>query len=246
MAGGQHTPGCFGAASRNVDADSRGPSTCTQSSASSSVPRPSGWNIRDIAEVAPDRIQQGRVFRSSQVFDQEAVVELKIRSAVDLRKSGRRVSRAAKRHEDPFQPAVLKENVGEAAHKAAEQLRIRSKDTESRTASVDHDTLQDAGLEVYHVELLPPRTKLVIFWRVPLRAKLKTLGAVFCCRSPESVMAPVVADPKVLGYAELYKLMLDQVRMYACKHARTPVHWYACTPVRLYSCGFPQLRRPPP
>ncbi len=32
------------------------------------VMRPSGWNIRDIAEVDPERLLSGRVYRSSQVF----------------------------------------------------------------------------------------------------------------------------------------------------------------------------------
>lgn len=63
------------------------------------------------------------------------------------------------------------------------------------------------------VELIPPKVKMAIFWRVPQRVKWKTIAAALTCKSPQDVMAPVVADPKALGYARLYCLMLDRVRL---------------------------------
>lgn len=64
------------------------------------------------------------------------------------------------------------------------------------------------------VELIPPKVKLAIFWRVPQRVKWKTIAAALSCKSPQDVMAPVVADPAALGYARLYCLMLDRVRRF--------------------------------
>ncbi len=61
------------------------------------------------------------------------------------------------------------------------------------------------------MELLPPRVKLSIFWRMPRRLKWAALRAALACRKPQRVMAPAVADPRVLGYATLYCLMLDRV-----------------------------------
>lgn len=61
------------------------------------------------------------------------------------------------------------------------------------------------------VELLPPRLKLAIFWKVPARLKWETIRAVATCRSAQEVMAPAVADPAALGLSRLYCLMLDHV-----------------------------------
>lgn len=62
------------------------------------------------------------------------------------------------------------------------------------------------------VDLLPPRMKLQIFVDMPWRIRLKTCLAPLAGKSPQEVMTPAVADPTYLGYAKLYRMMLDLVR----------------------------------
>ena len=61
------------------------------------------------------------------------------------------------------------------------------------------------------VDLLPPRMKLQIFVDMPWRVRLKTCVAPLTGKSPQQVMTPAVADPTYLGYARLYRMMLDLV-----------------------------------
>ncbi len=62
------------------------------------------------------------------------------------------------------------------------------------------------------MDLLPPRMKLQIFVDMPWRIRLKTCLAPLAGKSPQEVMTPAVADPTYLGYAKLYRMMLDLVR----------------------------------
>ncbi len=61
------------------------------------------------------------------------------------------------------------------------------------------------------MDLLPPRMKLQIFVDMPWRIRLKTCLAPLAGKSPQEVMTPAVADPTYLGYAKLYRMMLDLV-----------------------------------
>lgn len=60
-------------------------------------------------------------------------------------------------------------------------------------------------------DLVPTKVKAYIFYRMPRKTKLKTIFAPLWGISPEAVMAPAVADEAQLGYAKLYRLLLDHV-----------------------------------
>ena len=53
---------------------------------------------------------------------------------------------------------------------------------------------------------------------MPMHVKLKTIFAPAMGDSQEAVMTPAVADPSKLGYAKLYRLMLDHV-CFCCSSA---------------------------
>ena len=72
------------------------------------------------------------------------------------------------------------------------------------------------------MDLLPPRMKLQIFVDMPWRIRLKTCLAPLAGKSPQEVMTPAVADPTYLGYAKLYRMMLDLVRVITSAVAPVP------------------------
>ena len=61
--------------------------------------------------------------------------------------------------------------------------------------------------------LVDSKLRLFIFGCVPMAVKLKTMFAPAMGTSQEAVMAPAVADSSKLGYAKLYRLMLDYVSL---------------------------------
>ena len=66
--------------------------------------------------------------------------------------------------------------------------------------------------------------KLQIFVDMPWRIRLKTCLAPLAGKSPQEVMTPAVADPTYLGYAKLYRMMLDlvSVKPRECNAALVP------------------------
>ncbi|KAL3147399.1 hypothetical protein ABBQ38_014465 [Trebouxia sp. C0009 RCD-2024] len=64
---------------------------------------------------------------------------------------------------------------------------------------------------VYHASLVDSKLRLFIFGHVPMAVKLRTVLAPAMGTNREAVMAPAVADASKLGYAKLYRLILDHV-----------------------------------
>lgn len=62
--------------------------------------------------------------------------------------------------------------------------------------------------------LVDSKLRLFIFGHVPIMTKLRTILAPAMGTSHEAVMAPAVADSSKLGYAKLYRLMLDHVSLH--------------------------------
>ena len=97
------------------------------------------------------------------------------------------------------------------------------------------------------MDLLPPRMKLQIFVDMPWRIRLKTCLAPLAGKSPQEVMTPAVADPTYLGYAKLYRMMLDLVcitlRRSQCtsQHACYRVHALLAFQRLLQQCRWLQL-----
>ena len=58
--------------------------------------------------------------------------------------------------------------------------------------------------------------RMLIFYEVPLRVKLRTIVAPILGTTREAVMAPAVADSSKLGYTKLYRLLLDHVSSISC------------------------------
>lgn len=74
------------------------------------------------------------------------------------------------------------------------------------------DTTYGIHADVYHVDLLPLVVQLLIMWQLPATLKLQVVSAALRKREPDRLVAGAVADPKVVGYAKLYKFMLDHAR----------------------------------
>ena len=66
--------------------------------------------------------------------------------------------------------------------------------------------------QVYHVDLLPGIVSLFIFIALPHRLQLKVIYLALRRRHPEPVVAAAVADPRVLGYFKLYKIILSRAK----------------------------------
>ena len=60
-------------------------------------------------------------------------------------------------------------------------------------------------------DLVPNKVKAYIFMGMPRKIKLMTVCAPLMGKSPESIMAPAVADAQSMGYSKLYRLLLDHV-----------------------------------
>lgn len=73
------------------------------------------------------------------------------------------------------------------------------------------DTAYNQGL-LSAANLVDSKLRLFIFGHAPMLVKLRTIFAPAMGTSQEAVMAPALADPSKLGYAKLYRLMLDHVR----------------------------------
>mmetsp|Transcript_6664 Transcript_6664/g.19189 ORF Transcript_6664/g.19189 Transcript_6664/m.19189 type:complete len:334 (+) Transcript_6664:230-1231(+) len=184
------------------------------------VQRPTGYNIRDIAEVDPQRLRQGLVFRSSEIFSPAALHDLRIQSAVDLRKAGRRDSRAAKRGDDPR--VLPADRSTDASGKETSRFRLKS--VRDRKVAAGEHTLSELGITVFHIELLPPRAKLRILWLAPRPLKWRVLRSLLTCGSPREVLAPAVADSSQIGYGKLYCLILDCSKPLICRALKVFSH----------------------
>ncbi len=60
-------------------------------------------------------------------------------------------------------------------------------------------------------DLVPWRTKLRVFGKLPAGYKMKAIGELVHLRNPEKLIAGAVVDPDVMGPNILYKLLLDHV-----------------------------------
>ena len=64
---------------------------------------------------------------------------------------------------------------------------------------------------LFTADLVPWRTKLRVFGKLPAGYKMKALGELAHLRNPEKLIAGAVVDPDVMGPNILYKLLLDHV-----------------------------------
>lgn len=73
---------------------------------------------------------------------------------------------------------------------------------------------------IYHANLVDSKLRLFIFGHVPMFVKLRTVLAPALGTTQEAVMAPAVADSSKLGYAKLYRLILDHSQKEIAKALR--------------------------
>ena len=64
--------------------------------------------------------------------------------------------------------------------------------------------------QVYHVDLLPGMVSVFIFAALPHRLQGKVIYLALRRRHPEPVVAAAVADPRIMGYLKLYKILLQR------------------------------------
>ena len=64
--------------------------------------------------------------------------------------------------------------------------------------------------QVYHVDLLPGAVTLFIFAALPHKLQLKVIFLKLTRRHPEPVVAAAVADPRIMGFEKLYKIILTR------------------------------------
>lgn len=60
-------------------------------------------------------------------------------------------------------------------------------------------------------DLVPWKTKMRVFGKLPASTKVRAIGEICHLRNPEKLIAGAVVDPSVMGPKILYKLLLDHV-----------------------------------
>lgn len=71
--------------------------------------------------------------------------------------------------------------------------------------------LHSVLLSYVAADLVPWRTKMRVFGKLPSFTKVKALGELVHLRNPEKLIASAVVNPEVMGPKILYALLLDHV-----------------------------------
>lgn len=184
----------------------------------------SSINLRDLGAVT-DRVQTGLVFRSSQVVSPAQLKKLGVKTVIDLRQA----PMPCKAHGHNVRQSVARAAFGawiwlksavrrrcKRKVKSAELQVLLQKESAIKEAAPCW-RCTDAGeaqygvhAQVYHVDLLPGIVTLFIFAALPHRLQCKVVYLALTRRHPEPVVAAAVADPRILGYLKLYKIILER------------------------------------
>lgn len=179
-------------------------------------------NLRDLGDVTP-RVRQGLVLRSSQVVSPLQLRKLGVQSIIDLRQAPvacrvhtHNVSDMFKRWfvsvKVWFQRSVMGRKPVHAMSRKRlllEQAVLLESKPCWRCTQACEDTY-GVKAQVYHVDLLPGAVSFFIFAALPHYLQAKVLYLVVRKQKPEALVAAAVADPQVLGFFKLYKIILER------------------------------------
>lgn len=178
-------------------------------------------NMRDIGGI--NGFSKGLIYRSSEIISDADIQGLKIRAVLDLRRPPAHC-RASVGNIGQFFRRLITSVVVWFRHKV---LRRKAKVRRTKTL-VDEEELSESapcqrcckesstkyGVEVmiYHVDVLPSAAVSWIFYELPLYVKAKTIYMKITGNQAEHMVADAVADPEVMGYVKLYKIILSSSR----------------------------------
>lgn len=177
-------------------------------------------NLRDIgANDEFSGIKRGKIFRSSEIISHHDMANFGIKSVLDLRKppanctaSARNIGQKINRM---FSAMVvwLRHTIFRKKTKLKRTLTLVSEDVlEEYPRCLRCSNMSEATygthVDVYHVDLLPSLATYWIFYELPLYIKAKIMLMKLRGKEPDHMVADAVADPGVMGYIKLYKIIL--------------------------------------
>lgn len=179
----------------------------------------SSVNLRDCGQFAVN-LKQGILFRSSQVLSATEISYLQIRSVLDLRVVPEVCQKQAA--PDTGCCACLYKPWTKPAKRATQGLKELFIHPPAHCVVCSGNFEDEYGRDanVFHADLVAARMRMLIFYEVPLRVKLRTIVAPILGTTREAVMAPAVADSSKLGYTKLYRLLLDHSKNEIAKALR--------------------------
>lgn len=176
-------------------------------------------NMRDVGDQHDITLKKGIIFRSSEIISGEDMQRYGIHSVIDLRRPpaacvgsarniGHRLKRWISRFVVMFRHRVLRKKT-----KLQRTRTLMSEEALEMYPSCMRCSTQSAtkyGVEarVYHVDLLPSIANTWIFYELPLYIKAKTMYMLIRGRQPDHMVAAAVADPQMMGYVKLYRIIL--------------------------------------
>lgn len=166
-------------------------------------------NLRDMGEVAPDKLRPKVVYRCSEILGPEMLHKLGIKSVVDLREtkhSSVRETQDAKSRQRVF-------GFISKVSQTAQTWLSQKANTQAEPCKRCSHRLQNKGsgnhIQVFHAGIMKPKAKGAVFWLMPARIKLKAIGGLLKGRGPKKVVQPAVANPEEMGYSGLYAAILS-------------------------------------
>eukprot|EP00891_Asterochloris_glomerata_P005681 jgi/Astpho2/5681/Aster-02921 len=176
-------------------------------------------NLRD-CRSASDDLKPGALFRCSQVMSCADLTRLAVKSILDLRVMTRDCKKEARHFDNGLQEFAY--DAAQPAREVIKKLKEGAMPPPKacKICSANFQETFNHEAHVFHADLVPTKVKAYIFYRMPRKTKLKTIFAPLWGISPEAVMAPAVADEAQLGYAKLYRLLLDHAQRDIAKALR--------------------------
>lgn len=181
-------------------------------------------NMRDVGrpETSHNHMRAGILYRSSQIISSTDMKNHGIRTVLDLRVPPAACKASAQNQMQRLNRWLTRMVV------LIRRLVLRKKEKLLRrtmTVLVDEDTLEEypkcirctnnsmvkygvTPVDVYHVDLLPSWVEYWIFYELPMYIKAKVVWMKIKGEEPDNMVAAAVADPEVLGFVRLYKIIL--------------------------------------
>lgn len=193
-------------------------------------------NLRDIGAIEECAgIRRGQIFRSSEIISHHDMANFGIKSVLDLRKppatctaSARNIGQTINRI---FSAIVVwfRHTIFRKRTKLKRTLTLVSEEVlEEYPRCLRCSNMSEANygthVDVYHVDLLPSLATYWIFYELPLYIKAKIMLMKLRGKQPDHMVADAVADPGVMGYVKLYKIILRSSKKQIAHAFRIFIH----------------------